>query len=83
MSRSRRRTTIIGNCGGSEKYDKRLANRRHRTKVRQVMKDGGFEDLPDLREVSNLWTMNKDGKFYFDEKAYRDDPKHLRRLMNK
>lgn len=83
MSRSRRKTPIIGNCGGSEKWDKRSANRRHRVRVKQAMKAGEFEDLPDLREISDPWGMNKDGKFYFNDEDYADSPALLRRLRNK
>lgn len=32
--------------------------------------------MPDSREVSNVWTMAKDGKHYFDPHRY---PKEMRK----
>lgn len=45
----------------SEKQDKREANRRLRSRVRDALKLGR-EVLPELREVSNVWKMAKDGR---------------------
>lgn len=60
MTRSRRRTPIIGNVhrAASEKYDKQLAHRRLRRAVRM-----GHWHLT-LRDVSNVWDFTKDGKNY-------------------
>lgn len=64
MSKSFRKTPIFGMCNGSEKRDKRRANRRLRGRVKvQVQHDA--EVLPVLREVSNVWTFQKDGKTYW------------------
>lgn len=66
MSRSRRKMPITGmTTADSEKQDKRLANRKLRRKVRQVLPEEP-EVLPDLREVSDPWTMDKDGKKWID-----------------
>ncbi|MEM8557172.1 MAG: hypothetical protein AAGG50_05045 [Bacteroidota bacterium] len=67
MSRSRKKTPISGiTTAASEKHDTRLANRRWRRRVRQRLTTGhDGTDLPLLREVSNVWTMEKDGKVYF------------------
>ena len=64
MSKSSRKTPIFGNTTAeTEKYDKRLANRRLRRIVRAVLEnDKNIEILPTLREVSNVWVFNKDGK---------------------
>lgn len=64
MSKSSRKTPIFGNTTAeTEKYDKRLANRRLRRIVRAVLEnDKNIEILPTLREVSNVWLFNKDGK---------------------
>jgi len=63
MSRSRRKTPIIGwTTADSEKQDKRLANRRLRHRVRQTLRVNPHAELPLLREVSNVWLMDKDGK---------------------
>lgn len=68
MSRSRRKTPIIGwTTAPSEKEDKRLANRRLRRIVRNILRTQEDPDvLPDLREVSDPWDMNKDGKQWID-----------------
>ena len=65
MSRSNKRTPITGNCcGDSEKNDKRIANRRLRRIVKSLIAKG-IEFLPVLRDVSNVYTFNKDGKHYW------------------
>lgn len=60
MSRSRKRTPVIGNVhrASSEKQDKQLANRRLRRAVRM-----GQWHLT-LRDVSNVWDFARDGKHY-------------------
>jgi hypothetical protein len=64
MARSYRRTPIFGiTTSKSEKQAKRIANRRLRRAVRQAMLRGK-EVLPRLREVSNLWSFDKDGRRY-------------------
>lgn len=78
MSGSRKRTPIGGIAvGRSEKYEKRLANRKARRRVRVALAtDSDRELLPHLREVSNVWTMAKDGKHHFDPYQY---PKEMRK----
>jgi len=66
MSNSRRKTPIFGIGGGSEKKDKRFANRifRRRTKTKIAMEQ--FENLPVyMDEAMNVWAMSKDGKYYW------------------
>jgi hypothetical protein len=71
MSRSRRKTPKAGiTTADSEKQDKRLANRDLRRKVRQ-----GKLDLR-VRDVSNGWSFDKDGKQRFDPKKH---PKEMRK----
>jgi hypothetical protein len=64
MSRSFQKTPITGvtTCE-SEKQDKRDANRKLRRKTKLQVKVGQ-EIILDLREVSNVWAMGKDGKLY-------------------
>lgn len=78
MSRSRRKTSISGNAkSNSEKQDKREYNRRYRRVFRQKLLINPFKDtFPHLREYSNLWSMSKDGKRWFDAKKY---PKLMRK----
>ena len=64
MSRSYKKTPIIGHAGSSDKQDKRKANRNLR---RQVKESLAFEDynLPLIREVSDVYSFSKDGKFWY------------------
>jgi hypothetical protein len=64
LSRSYRRTPIFGiTTSRSEKQDKAFANRRLRRKVK-VCLAADNEELPLLREISNVWSFDKDGKSY-------------------
>ena len=65
MSRSKRKTQIHGiTTAVSEKKNKRKANRKFRRMVRGSLKSKG-ENLPTLREVSNVENFAKDGKKYW------------------
>jgi hypothetical protein len=68
MSRSKRRTPVCGRTAArSEKQDKRLYNRRYRRVCEQAIHaDPARELLPLLREYSNPWAMEKDGKVRFN-----------------
>lgn len=67
MSRSRRKTPITGmTCADSEKRDKRIANRSLRRLIKQHIED---EIMPIIREVSDVWTHDKDGKRRIDTKT--------------
>jgi hypothetical protein len=68
MSRSKRKTPVVGiTTAPSEKQDKRHANRMLRRRVKQQLNDDHETDLLPLeREVSSIWTMDKDGKQRFD-----------------
>ncbi|NJB82812.1 hypothetical protein [Wenyingzhuangia aestuarii] len=64
MSRSYRKTKIQGNTvAKSEKEDKQKANRKFRRVVKEKVNQLENE-LPDRREVSNVWNFAKDGKRY-------------------
>lgn len=67
MGKSFKKTDIIGNASSnSEKYDKRVANKCLRTKVKRLLKQNPFvEILPTIREVSSVWCFGKDGKNWF------------------
>ncbi len=72
MSRSRRKTPITGITGcESEKQDKREANRVLRRKTKLQVKSGK-EIILDIREVSNVWGMGKDGKVYRKDAHEKD-----------
>jgi len=64
MSRSKKKTKITGiTTAESEKEDKQEANRKLRRKTKEILKQGK-EELPKLKEVSNVWSFSKDGKKY-------------------
>ncbi len=72
MSRSRRKTKISGwTTATSEKEDKQLANRRLRRIVKEKLKLGEAI-LPKLREVSDVWCFEKDGKAYHSDMEDKD-----------
>ena len=69
MSRSRRKTPIIGNCNiASEKKDKKILHGKMRTaeRIRLHKLDETIDDdiFPVEDELRNKWAMQKDGKSY-------------------
>jgi len=65
MSRSYIKNKIIGYTKKeTEKRDKTIANKRYRrlVKVRIAKRS---ETLPLIREVSNVYSFDKDGKHYY------------------
>ncbi len=64
MSRSKKKTKIHGiTTAKSEKDDKQKSNRKFRRIVKQKLKSEETV-LPKIREVSNVWCFEKDGKKY-------------------
>ena len=78
MSRSRKKIPIRGiTSATTEKDEKQAANRKLRREVRQRLAEGAdATELPELREVSNVWSMSKDGKIPFDPER---EPSSLRK----
>jgi hypothetical protein len=74
MSRSKQKNPITGiTTAASEKQDKRIANRRLRRRIKQLLgADPRADILPLEREVSNVWLMDKDGKTRFDPERHPD-----------
>lgn len=67
MSKSYKHTPICGiTTSKSEKQDKLQAHKKFRRKVKKVMKEGK-EILPLVREVSNIFSFSKDGKYWFGD----------------
>jgi len=62
MSRSFKKTPIQAIAGDSDKRGKRAANRKLRRVSKQAISSG--KQPPELREVSDVWDMDKDGKSY-------------------
>ncbi|WP_038218618.1 hypothetical protein [Xenophilus azovorans] len=71
MSRSRRKTPIFGIAQAcSEKQDKAIWHRRLRAAERTILASAAPAELDGhigthMREVSNPWTMAKDGRRYW------------------
>jgi hypothetical protein len=77
MSRSRKKTPIAGiTAASSEKSDKQASHRKIRRRVRQLPVESGELVLPLERQLTNPWTMSKDGKLYFDPAKH---PKEMRK----
>jgi hypothetical protein len=75
MARSRKKTPITGiTTTDTEKNDKRLANRKLRVAVRTALAGDG-EIMPELREISDVWSFGKDGKRWVGDV----DPRNLRK----
>lgn len=72
MSRSRKKTPVHGmTMAASEQQDKRRYNRRFRRVCKQTLHVNPLcKVLPHLREYSNPWSMDKDGKVRFDPAEY-------------
>lgn len=68
--------------GPSEKRDKRTANRALRARVRAwlVCDEPDYQPAPPpaLRQVSNVWSMNKDGKSYWNQDVIASPTKSRR-----
>ena len=77
MSRSRKKTPIFGiTTARSEKEDKRIANRKLRRVVKQELAREPDGVLPVLREVSNVWSMEKDGKLFYHKSRWDDSRRY-------
>jgi hypothetical protein len=70
VARSKRKTPICGiTTAVSEKADKVASHRRLRRVVRLAINPELETPLPLERQLTNTWSMAKDGKAYFDAKA--------------
>ncbi len=72
MSRSTKKSKIKGiSSATSEKKDKQIANRKFRRTVKQKVNLGN-DEIPDLKEITNKFSFDKDGKIYDSEMSERD-----------
>lgn len=86
MSRSIRKTPIGSyNCGDSEKNDKQIYNRKFRRKTRESLLREDYDNLLfNIRQVSNVWRMSKDGKRYYGSYLHADTAEtELERLVDR
>jgi hypothetical protein len=80
MGKSFRKHDFIGHGSGSEKYDKRIANRCLRSKIKRLIRQDPFiEIFPIMREISDVWCFSKDGKSWFGDlkNSNKHDYPHL------
>ncbi len=81
MSRSKRKIPIIGMCSikcGAQKKFKRSEHRRERSKVKQVLINEQYDELPHPKKYGNEWASPRDGKGYF-----QIDRKELKKYLRK
>jgi hypothetical protein len=90
MSRSYRKTSIIGNVGSSEKYDKVHANRKSRKHIKDhiAATHGDLDSLQEILmpiedEILDNWTASKDGKTYWDINENENDSDSLKDFKKK
>jgi len=69
MSRSLKHHPAGGHTkNGSEKQDKRYANRAFRRLTNQMLSTGQYDKLPiKIAELVDVWSMSKDGKSYWTD----------------
>ena len=60
MSRSRKKTPVVGHAASSERDDKIAWHGRMRARERSALVTG--DEMPDVKDVSNPWYMGKDGR---------------------
>lgn len=77
MARSRKKTPKAGlTSAASEKVEKQANHRRERRLVKQVLtREPEVEVLPHRKQLSNPWSMAKDGKVFLGTSASRKDLK--------
>lgn len=77
MTRSKRKTAICGiTAANSEKQDKALSHRKIRRAVKVQVKATEDSLMPLEKQLTNPWSMSKDGKCVFDPLS---DPKLMRK----
>ena len=73
MSRSFKKNPFCGmSCAESEKKDKQRYNRKFRRIDKQSIKKQDDMLLTSVKEVSNPWAMDKDGKQRFRKDVHPD-----------
>lgn len=72
MSRSKKKTPKTGiTTAATEKDNKRKANRKFRHATKAQVKNGDSQFI-DIKEVSNVWSFDKDGKQYLKNPTKKD-----------
>lgn len=79
MSRSKQKNPISGiTVAESEKKDKQSWHRRWRRKVKQMLSSADADELqemvlPNEHDVSDPWSMDKDGKRWFGDAVCKEE----------
>lgn len=72
MSRSTKKTPKRGiTSAETEKENKRQANRKFR-RVTKIQVKKGDNELPLTKELSNIWSFDKDGKQFLKQPTKKD-----------
>lgn len=72
MSRSKKKTPKTGiTHAETEKADKRNANRKFR-RITKVQVKKGDNTFVNLKEISNVWLFDKDGKQFLKNPTKKD-----------
>ena len=72
MARSRKKVPITGiTSAKTEKSNKRKANRKFRRLTKVQIKKGDTQ-LVSIKEVSNVWSFDKDGKQFLQKPTKKD-----------
>ena len=72
MSRSRKKTPKTGiTSAETEKSNKRNANRKFRRVTKNQLKNGDSQFVA-IKEISNVWSFDKDGKQYLKNPTKKD-----------
>lgn len=68
MSRSYKKNPFAGIASHSDKPGKQLSNRMFRRREKNCITTWRLNRLPySMNQVYNVWSMPKDGKFYFGD----------------
>lgn len=62
MSRSYKKHNVLGYGSDSDKDWKQEYNRRFRRRASKAREEEEFDDIADIKCVSNVWLSSKDGK---------------------
>ena len=84
MSRSFKKSPVISiTTSKSEKYDKQLYNRKLRKSIKSSLAKEDYDNLKDLKDVSNPWSMSKDGKWWVTEEVANELEWNIKEMKRK
>ena len=72
MSRSKKKVPIFGHCANSDKIGKQQANRKFRLGIKTRLRKNFESEMPLLREITSVWDMPKDGKYFWAKATPKD-----------